>query len=66
MSKKTQTRKKVDFVQADHTTSRNFGFKKGNVALNFQLRTDIKTDLKDFRECLTAAVDEVDREIAKQ
>jgi len=49
MSKKTQTRKKVDFVQADHTTSRNFGFKKGNVALNFQLRTDIKTDLKDSR-----------------
>ena len=39
---------------------------KGGVTLDFTLRVDVKTELKDFLECLQAAVNEVEREIASK
>lgn len=47
----------------NNTTTKNFSFSKGNVALNFNLRTDIKGDLKDFLELLKVAVENVEKEI---
>jgi hypothetical protein len=47
------------------TTSRQFSYQKGEVSLNFGLRTDIKTQLKDFLELLKVATKEVEEEIKK-
>jgi hypothetical protein len=54
-----------NILKKDHTAQRNFNYEKGKVSLKFALRTDIKQDLKDFRECLEAAITEVDEEINK-
>lgn len=53
-------------VQNKSTTSKNFSFQKGEVSLNFSLRTDIKTQLKDFKELLEVAILEVDNELAQK
>lgn len=50
-------------LQNNSTTQKNFSYTKGNVSLNFNLRTDIKQDLKDFLELLKVAVLEVEKEI---
>lgn len=43
--------------------NRTFSYTKGEVNLNFTLRTDIKQQLKDFLELLEIAVKEVKEEI---
>lgn len=48
-----------NILQIDNTTSKNFSYKKGDVSLIFSLRTDIKTQLKDFAELLKVALREV-------
>ena len=50
---------------SSNTTSKNFSFSKGVCSLNFSLRTDIKTELKDFLELLKVAQNEVEKEIKK-
>ena len=57
-NKKTQ-------IQDKSTTQKNFSYTKGEVTLSFNLRTDTKTQLKDFAELLKVAVLEVDKEINK-
>lgn len=52
-------------IKNNSTTQKNFSYTKGNVSLSFNLRTDIKTDLKDFAELLKVAILEVDNEIKK-
>ena len=48
------------------TTSKTFNYKNGEVVLNFTLRTDEKTQLKDFLVILKSAITEVEQEIEKQ
>lgn len=50
-------------IKKQNTTNKTFSFSKGNTSLNFSLRTDIKTDLKDFLELLKVAQEEVENEI---
>lgn len=52
-------------VKINNTTTKAFSYSKGNVSLNFTLRTDIKGDLKDFADILKVATLEVDEEIEK-
>lgn len=52
-------------IQNNSTTSKNFSYTKGETSLNFTLRTDTKTQLKDFSELLKVAILEVDNEINK-
>lgn len=52
-------------IQNNSTTSKNFSYSKGEVSLNFNLRNDTKTQLKDFKELLEVATLEVDNEIKK-
>jgi hypothetical protein len=52
-------------VQNNSTTYKNFSYTKGDVTLKFDLRTDIKTQLKDFAELLEVAISEVKEEIEK-
>lgn len=50
-------------LKTNNTTSKNFSYSKGNVNLNFNLRTDVKEELKDFLELLKVAQTEVEKEI---
>lgn len=50
-------------IQNNTTTQKNFSYSKGKVSLGFNLRTDIKDDLKDFLELLKVAILEVENEI---
>lgn len=50
-------------VKSDNKVSKQFSYSKGNVALNFTLRIDIKNELKDFLECLKVAQKEVEEEL---
>jgi len=47
------------------TESKNFAYRKGIVELAFTLRVDIKDQLVIFRELLTIAGEDIDREIAR-
>ena len=52
-------------LKIDNKVNKTFSFQKGDVSLNFTLRTDIKTQLKDFLECLKVAQKEVQEELDK-
>ncbi len=56
-------KKKNQQVQSNNSTEKSFSYAKGKVTLSFKLRTDIKTDLQDFAECLEIALEEVNKEI---
>lgn len=43
----------------EHVESKTFSYKKGTVQLSFTLRVDVKQELKDFTECLEAALKDV-------
>lgn len=55
MSKKT--------LRANKETRRSFSYSQGNASLNFTLRIDVKSELKDFLELLKIAVEDVTKEI---
>ena len=44
---------------------KEFNYSKGACNLNFTLRTDVKTELKDFRECLLEGVKDIDECLSK-
>jgi hypothetical protein len=50
-------------VKQNNTVNKNFSYSKGKCNLNFTLRTDIKSELKDFLELLKTAVAEVTDEL---
>ena len=50
-------------LKTNNTTSKNFSYSKGKCQLNFSLRTDVKTELKDFLELLKVSQTEVEKEI---
>ncbi len=55
--------KKDKILQSDITTRKNFSYTLNNCRLAFSLRTDIKQELKDFKELLSTALKEVSEEI---
>jgi hypothetical protein len=50
-------------VVTDNKTNKSFKYTKGDVTLSFTLRVDIKTELKDFLECLKVATAEIENEL---
>lgn len=46
--------------------SRQFNYAKGMCSLNFSLRVDVKSQLKDFKELLAAALKDVQEELNKK
>jgi len=50
-------------VQTNHIIPKQFSYSKGKCNLNFTLRIDIKTELRDFLECLKLAQKEVEIEL---
>ena len=55
--------KNKNIIKSESTTSRAFDYSYGNVTLKFSLRTDIKTDMKDFLVLLEKAVSDVKEEL---
>lgn len=56
-------RNKTKFLQREQTQNKGFSYTKGATSLSFSLRIDIKQELKDFLECLEAAMADVKKEI---
>ena len=50
-------------IKKDTTDTRAFTYSKNKVNLNFSLRTDIKSELKDFRDILEQALEDVNKEL---
>jgi hypothetical protein len=50
-------------IKKDTTDTRAFTYSKNKVNLNFSLRTDIKSELKDFRELLLQALEDINKEL---
>lgn len=50
-------------IKKNNTTNKIFSYSKGKVSLNFNLRTDIKTELKDFADLLKVAQQDVEKEL---
>ena len=50
-------------IKKETTDTRAFTYSKNKVQLNFSLRTDIKSELKDFRELLLQAVEDINKEL---
>ena len=53
-------------LKSNHEDWRNFNYSKGDTALNFKLRIDIKSQLKDYKELLEKAIQDVDDELNKE
>ena len=51
-------------VKKESTVTKSFNYQVEKVSLSFKLRTDIKTELKNFLECLKVAQKEVEEELA--
>ena len=47
----------------DHTTRKEFSYSKGKVSLKFVLNLDNKSEIKDFKDLLETALEEIEREI---
>lgn len=54
------SKKKNQQVVSTTKDNRDFSYVKGNVHLNFTLRVDIKSQLRDFLEILKTAAVEVE------
>lgn len=52
-------------LKENHIVNKEFNYSKGDVSLRFTLRIDIKGQLKDFKECLEQALENVKEEIEK-
>ena len=50
-------------IKKETTDTRAFTYSKNKVQLNLSLRTDIKSELKDFRELLLQAVEDINKEL---
>ena len=50
----------------NNTTSKQFDYAQGDVSLKFVLRTDIKSQLKDFKPLLEKALVDVSEELERK
>ena len=69
MSKKSSNKppgKPFEVLEDRSTRTKNFNYIKGNVQLAFNLRTDVKTELKIFKELLERAIKDVNEELEEK
>lgn len=52
-------------LQKSSNESKSYQYQKGNVSLNFTLRSDIKQEMKDFIEILKAGIKDVEEQLLK-
>lgn len=51
-------------VVKSNVAKKKFSYSKGTVSINFDLRVDIKTELKECIACLEVAIEEMKSELA--
>jgi soluble cytochrome b562 len=56
---------KKSILQKAFIERKEFSYRKDSAQLNFTLRTDNSSELRDFRECLAEAIKDID-EIIKE
>ena len=52
-------------LKTDHKAFKHFSYQKGNVKFDYDIRTDIKQDLKDAIECAERFIEEAKVELKK-
>lgn len=50
-------------LKENHNLMKNFDYSKGDTSLKFTLRVDMDNQLRDFRELLIKAVDDINDEL---
>lgn len=55
--------KEKQVMKTNHSQQKQYSYSYGNTTLNFTLRTDIKSEMKDFLLCLNQAVAEVEADL---
>ena len=58
--------KKQNTMSDTSKVTKSFNYRNGTISLDFNLRIDIKNDLKVFKELLETALKDVTEEINKQ
>jgi hypothetical protein len=53
-------------LKEDHVVNKTFNYSKDEVKLIFTLRVDNKSQLKDFKELLTKALEDISGEIERE
>lgn len=51
---------KKEIIIRNVATKKDFSYSKGNCSLTFTLSVDVKKEVKDFRELLLKAVEDID------
>lgn len=54
-----------NIVKRKTVDTRQFSYSKNKVNLGFTLRTDVKSELKDFRDLLEKAIEDINKELKK-
>jgi hypothetical protein len=52
-------------VKNNNTVMKNYSYEKNKITLSFNLRTDIKHQMKDFLELLKVAQKEIEEDLSK-
>jgi hypothetical protein len=52
-------------TERNHTVTKAYSFKKGDISLTFNLRVDKKGELVDFRALMTEALNEISKDIQR-
>lgn len=69
MTRKSKSRLARDLanapIQEEHIARKEFNYVKNGVALNFTLRTDIRTEMETFKELMGQAIKTLDIELDK-
>lgn len=50
----------------NHTENKTFNYQKDKVSLVFTLRTDVKKELKNFKDLLEKAIVDIDKELERK
>lgn len=56
---------KLPTIEKKNIYRKEFSYSMSGTSLTFTLRTDIKTELSNFRICLQEALKDVDEELSK-
>ena len=54
-----------NIVQKQTVETKQFNYSKNKMHLDFTVRVDIKNDMKDFRDLLLRAIEDIEEELKK-
>lgn len=54
----------ISNIETEHVVRKDYVFKKNNIQPGFQLRLDMHQELRDFKQLLEMALEEVNEDLA--